>query len=178
MELDVVWSLPFDHLTYRLPILLFFSLDSTYTYHHRRRHSPHHDEQRHSTHLVPTTTPNANDRRAYVAPRRVTSSRIGQPHPPGHTSYSTTTTPPVNSNSNSKSNELTTKKEPGRRVRGERRCSSPFGVLRRAFYFFLAFFPRDFFFSCSGLVTSWLWDFRGGCVLHIVGGTVTCWDLG
>ena len=52
MELDVVWSLSFDHLTYRS---FFFSLDSTYTY-RRRRHSPHRDEERHSTHVVSTTT--------------------------------------------------------------------------------------------------------------------------
>ena len=52
MELDIVWSLTFDHLTYRS---FRFSLDSTYTY-RRRRHSPYHDGQRHSTYLVPTTT--------------------------------------------------------------------------------------------------------------------------
>ena len=42
MKLDVV---SFDHLTYVTFIRsFFFSLDSTYTYHRRRRrHSPHHD---------------------------------------------------------------------------------------------------------------------------------------
>ena len=138
MELDVVWSLSFDHLTYRS---FRFSLDSTYTY-RRRRYSSYHDGQRHSTYLVPTTTHRMRTMAARTS-RRVGPRLLASVNPSTcqwtHNYLLNHSHKPVNSNSNSKmdtTNEHLQKTTLGGRREKKRRCS---WILRRAFFFF--FFP-------------------------------------
>ena len=162
MKLDVI---SFDHLTYvtssdpsfflwirHIPttVVVVVTIHPTTTRDTRRNHHHHHHRMR----TIAARTS-----------RRVGSRLLASVNPSIWTQRSTQPLSPTRQLEFEFERRTTTniyKKETREGGGGEerRRCSSPIGVLRRAFFLFLllSFFGTSLFF-CSGLVTSWLWDF-------------------